>query len=127
MAQMNLLTGERKWIDAAEKLLVFVKTCHPQIFESTSNGKIAWGCAEIFSVTGDAGFRDTSARMAEWICDVQAEDGRWRSEEHTSELQSLMRISYAVFCLKKKIHITTHINRNITGNKANIYQRERTT
>src|SRR3546814_4455468 len=29
--------------------------------------------------------------------------GRNRSEEHTSELQSLMRISYAVFCLKKKI------------------------
>src|SRR3546814_9283056 len=35
-----------------------------------------------------------------------------RSEEHTSELQSLMRISYAVFCLKKKqIHTyTTHKN-----------------
>src|SRR3546814_8729009 len=40
----------------------------------------------------------------------------WRSEEHTSELQSLMRISYAVFCLKKKrtsylenkIHSLTH-------------------
>src|SRR3546814_7322227 len=34
-----------------------------------------------------------------------------RSEEHTSELQSLMRISYAVFCLKKqnKIHITQQI------------------
>src|SRR3546814_1611255 len=30
-------------------------------------------------------------------------DGGGRSEEHTSELQSLMRISYAVFCLKKKI------------------------
>src|SRR3546814_1614986 len=29
-------------------------------------------------------------------------DGTQRSEEHTSELQSLMRISYAVFCLKKK-------------------------
>src|SRR3546814_7388677 len=29
-----------------------------------------------------------------------------RSEEHTSELQSLMRISYAVFCLKKKKHLT---------------------
>src|SRR3546814_8032609 len=45
---------------------------------------------------------------------------RLRSEEHTSELQSLMRISYAVFCLKKKIkqHIqtayilTTHIHIN---------------
>src|SRR3546814_3353431 len=30
-----------------------------------------------------------------------------RSEEHTSELQSLMRISYAVFCLKNKTHTTT--------------------
>src|SRR3546814_2569917 len=30
-----------------------------------------------------------------------------RSEEHTSELQSLMRISYAVFCLKKQKHTTT--------------------
>src|SRR3546814_4337936 len=34
-----------------------------------------------------------------------------RSEEHTSELQSLMRISYAVFCLKKK---TTNINKKTT-------------
>src|SRR3546814_4710532 len=35
---------------------------------------------------------------------IVREDGRYalRSEEHTSELQSLMRISYAVFCLKKK-------------------------
>src|SRR3546814_3305962 len=33
---------------------------------------------------------------------------KWRSEEHTSELQSLMRISYAVFCLKKtQIHPRT--------------------
>src|SRR3546814_8663904 len=32
----------------------------------------------------------------------QAERAKLRSEEHTSELQSLMRISYAVFCLKKK-------------------------
>src|SRR3546814_5687754 len=33
---------------------------------------------------------------------------RDRSEEHTSELQSLMRISYAVFCLKKKTKTTAH-------------------
>src|SRR3546814_4397154 len=33
---------------------------------------------------------------------AEARERRYRSEEHTSELQSLMRISYAVFCLKKK-------------------------
>src|SRR3546814_8710613 len=34
-----------------------------------------------------------------------------RSEEHTSELQSLMRISYAVFCLKKKKHSMTNTDK----------------
>src|SRR3546814_9455410 len=38
--------------------------------------------------------------------------GLWRSEEHTSELQSLMRISYAVFCLKTKTK--NKINTDIT-------------
>src|SRR3546814_1905629 len=39
---------------------------------------------------------------------------RVRSEEHTSELQSLMRISYAVFCLKKKKKLTTKYRTSIT-------------
>src|SRR3546814_5349169 len=41
-----------------------------------------------------------------------------RSEEHTSELQSLMRISYAVFCLKKKKHEPTRprTNKHRTNN-----------
>src|SRR3546814_6520328 len=41
---------------------------------------------------------------------------RLRSEEHTSELQSLMRISYAVFCLKKKKTNTQHEPKNNTKN-----------
>src|SRR3546814_4675056 len=41
-----------------------------------------------------------------------------RSEEHTSELQSLMRISYAVFCLKKKNIQNTHKNTNLERYKA---------
>src|SRR3546814_2537312 len=39
---------------------------------------------------------------------VQVVGAQGRSEEHTSELQSLMRISYAVFCLKKKNTTTIH-------------------
>src|SRR3546814_10437456 len=57
-----------------------------------------------FTVIGDA------VNMAERIervtretgCDFLVSEPLLRSEEHTSELQSLMRISYAVFCLKKK-------------------------
>src|SRR3546814_3456981 len=49
-----------------------------------------------------------------WIGALVAGGATWlaatylRSEEHTSELQSLMRISYAVFCLKKKTTTTKH-------------------
>src|SRR3546814_1336129 len=67
----------------------------------------------------DAGTKDTEPedgqageRQAHRLADVRllalqrrgklGEEVRSRSEEHTSELQSLMRISYAVFCLKKK-------------------------
>src|SRR3546814_3661118 len=39
-------------------------------------------------------------------------DQHGRSEEHTSELQSLMRISYAVFCLKKKTNVLTQYSIN---------------
>src|SRR3546814_3874323 len=50
----------------------------------------------------------TSIEMEFRVCSAGAHG---RSEEHTSELQSLMRISYAVFCLKKKKTITQNIQR----------------
>src|SRR3546814_10707694 len=46
------------------------------------------------------------------ICRERQAKIRCRSEEHKSELQSLMRISYAVFCLKKKKHITQPIDKS---------------
>src|SRR3546814_3843101 len=47
-------------------------------------------------------------------------EGADRSEEHTSELQSLMRISYAVFCLKKKQQQHTNSNHIYTRHHDNI-------
>src|SRR3546814_9774231 len=44
----------------------------------------------------------TLGEMSPGIVSAEAPDIAFRSEEHTSELQSLMRISYAIFCLKKK-------------------------
>src|SRR3546814_5253997 len=47
--------------------------------------------------------KSTPEGARDFIVPSRLQPGRvYRSEEHTSELQSLMRISYAVFCLKKK-------------------------
>src|SRR3546814_3600326 len=52
---------------------------------------------------GDGAFHDLQQRLLHALArHVAGDRGVVRSEEHTSELQSLMRISYAVFCLKKK-------------------------
>src|SRR3546814_10346644 len=52
-----------------------------------------------YGMVGVNGFADLQHFGVRKILNAAA-----RSEEHTSELQSLMRISYAVFCLKKKKH-----------------------
>src|SRR3546814_943279 len=75
-----------------------------------------------YTVLGTAGFGRSDTRqnlrrffevdryhIAQAAIAALAAEGR-RSEEHTSELQSLMRTSYAVFCLKKKTHSNTILN-----------------
>src|SRR3546814_10754168 len=54
--------------------------------------------------------RNLSTKLEDGViwCDPSLVDLGQRSEEHTSELQSLMRISYAVFCLKKKNKQSEH-------------------
>src|SRR3546814_3814194 len=58
------------------------------------------------AIRGAAAFR-AAGQAAEWKTMLPMPVHGSRSEEHTSELQSLMRISYAVFCLKKTTKLTT--------------------
>src|SRR3546814_8854882 len=64
-----------------------------------------------------AGHRDDPALFAQPLHDRTLLVGEDRSEEHTSELQSLMRISYAVFCLKQKTKHTYQSNYNTLNPK----------
>src|SRR3546814_5560873 len=75
---------------------------------------LAWAmrsCAECSTLRVTPTMRSWHARRARCVRASMSRRRMWaacanaRSEEHTSELQSLMRISYAVFCLKKKIVI----------------------
>src|SRR3546814_7203884 len=65
----------------------------PKVFRLTKSGKLTEGIFKGETINTPSMLAVEDAIFAlEW----------GRSEEHTSELQSLMRISYAVFCLKKK-------------------------
>src|SRR3546814_5150786 len=65
-------------------------------------GRAGGYSVQVVDAAGQVGERPVEVGLNNKIS-VEVRDGlRERSEEHTSELQSLMRISYAVFCLKKK-------------------------
>src|SRR3546814_3304912 len=82
MEVLALLDGARRWEEFAKGL-------------GYLPGRTAWA-------SGEWDFGDGDRRHWKAIQNVHRDIITLRSEEHTSELQSLMRISYAVFCLKKK-------------------------
>src|SRR3546814_2533463 len=77
-----------------------MKYIEDQSFESTFNGLFS----EINLSSEKLGktYTDRNAALCKIITEIATGLKSFRSEEHTSELQSLMRISYAGFCLKKK-------------------------
>src|SRR3546814_8211715 len=79
------------------------------------------GATAFGSTSGRAQVRSYSANRA-GFSSAGPTDPRPRSEEHTSELQSLMRISYAVFCLKKKKQHTQHPTNTINKTTNTISQ-----
>src|SRR3546814_10613948 len=73
--------------------------------------------ARIYAEDPVRGFLPSTGRLVRWRTapesdEIRNDTGVVRSEEHTSELQSLMRISYAVFCLKKKTTTKESTNNN---------------
>src|SRR3546814_5082671 len=62
---------------------------------------------------------ETEALLQDMMDPLTVAAGMRRSEEHTSELQSLMRISYAVFCLKKKNYINNNAELTYQHNNTN--------
>src|SRR3546814_9301549 len=73
-----------------------------------------WGCIPTKALLRTSEIYHYMKQAEKYGLSVEKPSFDLRSEEHTSELQSLMRISYAVFCLKKKKH--TH--QNITLHKS---------
>src|SRR3546814_7791707 len=74
---------------------------------SYGTGKVKLRPRQIFRVFPGVGEQPQGKRSKQ-----QQHKCRFRSEEHTSELQSLMRISYAVFCLKKTNENTAYCTSN---------------
>src|SRR3546814_6876620 len=72
-----------------------------RLFVGELLGELGYGAIEASDGAAAVDLLRSDVRIDLLVTDIGLSGGM-RSEEHTSELQSLMRISYAVFCLKKK-------------------------
>src|SRR3546814_8120081 len=91
-------TGRARMVDVSDKL--------DTAREAVAEGFVRMSAGTLKLALEGEGRKGDVRAVAE-IAGVMAakQTSSLRSEEHTSELQSLMSISYAVFCLKKKIHV----------------------
>src|SRR3546814_6013463 len=88
-------------ISLSWKNSMYMRACRPRL---KSGGAVYVWCADAEAETqsGAVSSETGAAQVVQAIRRRARRSPRYRSEEHTSELQSLMRISYAVLCLKKK-------------------------
>src|SRR3546814_7205037 len=87
-------------------LIIFILLSGVHVAIATAGFENAWSFCALQAATMLA-FAFTGSNFGSISMEPFAR-GAGRSEENTSELQSLMRISYAVFCLKKQKHILDH-------------------
>src|SRR3546814_8857270 len=90
------LARQRERAEPAFAAMVDAIACSVVAARGVNDDPVGENRRDLFGFDGGRGKDAHARRMA-----LRIGDGE-RSEEHTSELQSLMRISYAVFCLKKK-------------------------
>src|SRR3546814_8367716 len=84
---------------------------------SSGDGTTRVACRRRLASPARCGFLTAGCRPPEGCMRRHRASAGNRSEEHTSELQSLMRISYAVFCLKKKKIKLQHTKQDMRQNK----------
>src|SRR3546814_8663688 len=86
---------------------LFRSLSHMDGRQGSSNHRQEANCDNNANDTGSGNSPPCSQLWFQPVIAAKGNQPADRSEEHTSELQSLMRISYAVFCLKKKKNINT--------------------
>lgn len=86
-ADLYALTGDGKWLTAAEKLYDTVMKCNDEIYSVITNRKAAWGAAQLYSVTGDAKYAQLSLHIWQWTMDTQTPEGLWLRHPEYSSLE----------------------------------------
>ena len=90
LAKLYLVTREGKYLSGSVGLYDYLLSCQPDVVASLPVGKLGWGSAILYGITGDRRYLDTNRRITAYYLDTQHRDGYWLSPVHeTIETQPL--------------------------------------
>lgn len=118
-------TNATRYYDLAQWYFDFQHRCiNP--WDGSSSGKAGWGCAMLYRITGDAGYRDIASHIAENIMSKQKGDGRWLSADGQPELTNADLDITAEFTLWLSLISTNILARDPTNEGARVVKMNKT-
>ncbi|MFO1200752.1 MAG: hypothetical protein U1E86_27695 [Burkholderiaceae bacterium] len=90
-ARAYRLTGEQGWLDTGERVGGWIRRAHESLYANITNGKVAWGAAEMYGATADPEWLRLVERIGAWVVGEQGADGIWvrRPQFASSQAQPL--------------------------------------
>lgn len=90
LAKLYLVTEDRKYLTGSVALYDFLLSCQPDVVRSPPVGKLGWGSAILYKISGDKRYLKTNRRITEYYLDTQHPEGYWLSPAYqTIENQPL--------------------------------------
>ena len=90
LAKLYQVVGERKYLECSIALYDFLVSCRPDVFGSPPIGKLGWGAAVLYRITGDTRYLETNQKITRYYLDTQHKDGYWLAPAYeTVEAQPL--------------------------------------
>lgn len=77
LSKLYLATGKREYLDASEGYFDFTPRCQDDVYRSGPSGKVGWGSAQMYWITGEEKYQAAAVAVGDYLLDTQADTGLW--------------------------------------------------
>lgn len=93
LAKLYTVTKDANYLKGAVKIYDFLMSCQPDVVASSPVGKLGWGSAILFNITGDSRYKETNRKITEYIMSKQNPDGYWLAPTYKTVNDQPLRIT----------------------------------
>lgn len=77
LSKLYLATGRQEYLQASEQYFEFTTRCREDVYCSGPSGKVGWGCAQMYWITGEDKYRQAAIAVGDYLLDTQKAEGVW--------------------------------------------------